>query len=83
MRIIEEQIFDRRCDAARLGFESSVRFYDELLSEFADLDEAKKKLYQFEECECEECLTKEDTIQALKEEIKELKKKFEHISKVL
>lgn len=39
MRTIEEQIFDRRCDAARDGREDDVRFYDELLDYVAENDE--------------------------------------------
>lgn len=52
-KTLYEQIFDRRCSAAAVGNEVDVRFFDELLGDFAEFDsireESEKELSQLEQ----------------------------------
>lgn len=77
MKPIEEQIFDRRCDAARDGREMDVRFYDEIFKCWEDIDQIKQEcadeVRSWQDTPCEDCSRNERTIDELESEIKDLK----------
>ncbi len=83
MRDLEQQVFDRRCEAAKQGFEKSVRFYDELLQtldfEIEDADAEAEEIKELEN----ELQKKDERIDELREQIKDLEKKLDKIAEIL
>ncbi len=76
MKTLYEQIFDRRCSAAAVGNEVDVRFFDEILSHYQEIDDLEdahgQEIHEIESAPCYECQKSDDKIEDLEDEIEEL-----------